>query len=60
MLVLTRKEDETIRIGDAIEVTVVRVSRDRVRIGVIAPKNVMISRKELDQKNENPQRASTR
>ncbi len=60
MLVLTRKEDETIRIGDAIEVTVVRVSRDRVRIGVIAPKNVVISRKELDQKNEKPQRASTR
>ncbi len=60
MLVLTRKEDETIRIGDAIEVTVVRVSRDRVRIGVIAPKNVVISRKELDQKNEKPPRASTR
>ena len=60
MLVLTRKEDETIRIGDAIEVTVVRVSRDRVRIGGIAPKNVVISRKELDQKNEKPPRASTR
>ena len=37
MLVLSRKESERIRLGNNIIVTVVRVSGDRVRIGIEAP-----------------------
>ncbi|MCL2006285.1 MAG: carbon storage regulator [Planctomycetaceae bacterium] len=42
MLVLTRKVDESIIIGDDIEVTIVDVRGDRVRVGVTAPKNVPV------------------
>ncbi len=47
MLVLTRKTNETIMIGDNIEITVCRVGNDRVRLGLRAPKDVNIRRKEL-------------
>ena len=56
MLVLTRKENEQIRIGDDIVLTVVRTAGDRVRIGIDAPVNVQILRSELTtQKTETPQ-----
>lgn len=48
MLVLSRKEAERIRVGDAITVTVVRVSGDKVRIGIEAPSNVVVLRDELE------------
>jgi len=47
MLVLTRKADETIRIGDDIVVTIVRVKGNSVRVGVEAPKGVRVVRGEL-------------
>jgi carbon storage regulator len=47
MLVLSRKESERIRLGDSIVVTVVRVSGDKVRIGIEAPPNVLVLRDEL-------------
>jgi carbon storage regulator len=47
MLVLSRKESERIRLGDSIIVTIVRVSGDKVRIGVEAPSNVLVLRDEL-------------
>lgn len=47
MLVLTRKEQEQIRIGDNITITLVAVRGDRVRIGIDAPKDVPILRDEL-------------
>ncbi|MEN6460751.1 MAG: carbon storage regulator CsrA [Syntrophomonas sp.] len=47
MLVLTRKKDETIVIGDDIEITIVDVQGDNVRIGINAPKSVTIYRKEI-------------
>ncbi|WP_456383028.1 carbon storage regulator CsrA [Hydrogenimonas sp.] len=47
MLVLTRKKDEAIRIGDDIVVKVVSVDRQSVRIGIEAPENVTILREEL-------------
>ena len=48
MLVLSRKESETIKIGDSIEITLVRVSGDRVRVGIQAPSDMLILRGELD------------
>jgi len=47
MLVLTRKKDQTLVIGDNIEITVLDIQGDQIRIGVEAPKNVKIYRKEL-------------
>lgn len=47
MLVLTRKKDESIIIGDDIEIIVSEISEDKVKIAIKAPKNVKIFRKEL-------------
>ncbi len=47
MLVLGRKVHETITISDNIRITVLRVSGDRVRLGVEAPENVKVIRQEL-------------
>lgn len=47
MLVLTRKKYETIVIGDDIEVTVISVSGDQIKLGIKAPNNVDIHRKEI-------------
>ena len=48
MLVLSRKQNERIRVGDSVVVTVVRVSGDKVRIGIEAPAHVRVLREELD------------
>ena len=57
MLVLTRKKDQTLVIGDNIEVTVLDIQGDQVRFGINAPKNVKIYRKEIyheiQQENKN-------
>ncbi|MCX7746387.1 MAG: carbon storage regulator CsrA [Clostridia bacterium] len=47
MLVLTRKKEQSIMIGDNIEITIVDIQGDQVRIGINAPKNVAIYRKEI-------------
>ena len=47
MLVLTRRVGESVLIGDDIEITLVRIEGDQVRIGVTAPKQVPVYRKEL-------------
>lgn len=47
MLVLTRKTGQSIMIGDDIEVSVLAVSRDKIRIGITAPKEVPVFRKEV-------------
>jgi carbon storage regulator len=47
MLVLTRKLQEAIKIGNDIEVTVLSVEGDQVKLGISAPKNVEIHRKEV-------------
>ncbi|MCE9606203.1 MAG: carbon storage regulator [Planctomycetia bacterium] len=48
MLVLSRKENERIRLGDSIIVTIVRVSGDKVRLGIQAPPDVLVLRDELE------------
>ena len=47
MLVLSRQRDETIMIGDDIEVTVVDIRGDKVRLGITAPKEISVHRKEV-------------
>ena len=47
MLVFTRRRHETIMIGDGIQVQVLRVGRDGVRLGVIAPPHVQVHRQEI-------------
>lgn len=47
MLVLTRKKDESIIIGDDIEIIITDISEDKVKIGIRAPRTLHIIRKEL-------------
>lgn len=55
MLVLSRRESQRIKLGDAIVVTVVRVAGDRVRLGIEAPADVVVLREELDAKGRLPE-----
>jgi len=48
MLVLSRKQNQRIRVGDSVVVTVVRVSGDKVRIGIEAPDSMRVLREELE------------
>lgn len=47
MLVLSRKRDDAIRIGDDIRITIVKIERNCVRIGIEAPNSTPIVREEL-------------
>jgi len=47
MLVLSRLRDETIMIGDDIEITVVDIRGDKVRLGISAPTRISVHRKEV-------------
>ncbi len=47
MLVLSRSKNQTVRIGDEIELTVVRISGNKVRIGIKAPESTPVLRQEL-------------
>ena len=59
MLVLSRQRDETIMIGDDIEITIVDVRGDKVRLGINAPSHIPVHRKEVYDaiKRENEQAA---
>ncbi|MGL4561891.1 MAG: carbon storage regulator CsrA, partial [Brevinema sp.] len=47
MLVLSRKESESIIINDNIEIKIVDIKMDQVKIGIVAPKEIKILRKEI-------------
>ena len=47
MLVLSRQKDESIVIGDDVEVTIVDVRGDKVRLGITAPKSIPVHRREV-------------
>lgn len=47
MLVLSRREDESIIINDNIEIKVIGIKQDQVKIGIVAPKDVKIFRQEI-------------
>jgi carbon storage regulator len=50
MLVLSRRQGETIVVGDNITVTILAVNGDRVKIGVVAPAEVPVHREEIYQR----------
>lgn len=52
MLILTRRVDESLVIGDNVTVTVLGVKGNQVRIGVDAPRDVSVHREELARKHE--------
>ncbi len=47
MLVLSRQRDESIIIGDNVQVTVVDIRGDKVRLGIVAPPEISVHRKEV-------------
>ncbi len=47
MLVLSRKKDESIVINDDIVITIVEIRGDKVRLGIVAPKDVAVHREEV-------------
>lgn len=55
MLIITRKKGESLIIGEDIEITVVKLDDGSVKLGIEAPKNITIFRKEIYEqvKNEN-------
>ena len=57
MLVLSRKKDESIIINDHIRVTVVEIRGDKVRLGIDAPKDVTVHRREVYEAIQNQLKA---
>ena len=56
MLVLSRGKDESIMIGGDVEITIVKINGNKVRLGITAPKNISVHRREVYeaiQKSEN-------
>ncbi len=47
MLVLSRQKDESIMIGDEVEITIVDVRGNKVRLGITAPKSIAVHRREV-------------
>ncbi len=47
MLVLSRQRDESIMIGDNVEIIIVDVRGDKVRLGITAPKEIPVHRREI-------------
>ena len=47
MLVLSRQKDESIMIGEDVEITIVDVRGDKVRLGITAPKEIPVHRREV-------------
>jgi carbon storage regulator len=58
MLVLSRKESQRIRLGDSIVITIVKISGDKVRVGIEAPQNVLVLRDELEPRDATASPAS--
>ena len=58
MLVLSRKQDEKIMIGDSITLMVISIQGDKVRLGIEAPKHVSIHREEVYQAIQRSRSAS--
>ncbi len=47
MLVLSRQRDESIMIGDNVQITIVEIRGDKVRLGIVAPTEIPVHRKEV-------------
>jgi len=53
MLALTRKKGESIVVGSNIEVVVLGITGEQVRLGIVAPKNIPVHRKEIFEQIQN-------
>lgn len=60
MLIITRKEGESFLIGDNVEITITKVTDGTVKIGIEAPKEMIILRKELYKEVESENRNSAK
>ena len=60
MLVLTRKSNQSIMIGDEIEVSVLSIMGEKVRIGIQAPRNIPVFRKEVYLEIQNEKASGSR
>ena len=58
MLVVTRKTGESILVSDNVEISVLEISKDKVKIGINAPKDVKIVRSELKTLRQNNEQAA--
>ena len=47
MLVLSRRKDESIMIGEEVQIMIVGIRGDKIRVGITAPKSISIHRKEV-------------
>lgn len=50
MLVISRRKYESVMLGDEIEVTILEVRGDRIRLGIAAPRNLPVHRREIYEK----------
>jgi carbon storage regulator len=57
MLILTRRAGETLRIGDNVEVTVMAINGAQVRIGIKAPRTVVVDREEIAERKRRDREA---
>lgn len=58
MLVLSRKKDESIMIGDQIELKILSIEGDQVKLGIVAPKNIKVYRSEVYESIQNQNKES--
>ena len=55
MLILTRRPQETIRVGEDITITILGVEGNKVRVGIAAPRNVAVDREEVFERKQREQ-----
>lgn len=60
MLILSRKSNETFTIGDAIRITVLSIKRNQVNIGIVAPRQLAVSRVEIPERDVQYKLSETR
>ncbi len=53
MLVLTRRKDESLLLGDDIKITILKINKRQIELGISAPIDVAISREEANNKKKN-------
>ena len=59
MLVLTRKKNQKIMIGDDIEITIVDIRNEQIKLGISAPNHIKVFRKEVYDANQEENKAAT-
>jgi carbon storage regulator len=52
MLILTRRPQETIRVGEDITITILAIEGNKVRVGIAAPRNVVVDREEVYERKQ--------